>query len=327
MKTATEAFFMHHNFVASQTLTNFVASVKVADASERKVRGRFHCRSGSIFRKRNLIIAIMQISVLQEMVRSLGRLLLPLIVSVCALGASAATATIERVWLEHGVKINGRQAMKVHCSFKVQQMKGRTGAMCIWVQDAAGRYHNVRSGKRTSQGTTYFSYAFTPGYDNASYSDFWYAPYIDDLNLKAGKHDYKIFVTLIDPSGRQLARSQTLTFSGTGSGVACTVRATTAAVEQQQCRYAARRTGLRRLRHRPGISHRHGDAHALSSLPQLPRDAVVRQLPRHRTLLHLSGTRRHRDSGLRQLHPLRGVRPDRPLSSLRRHGQVQLYQI
>lgn len=160
----------------------------------------------------------MQISVLQKMARSLERLLAILIVSVCALGAAAATATIERVWLEHGVKINGRQAMKVHCSFKVQQMKGRTGAMCIWVQDAAGRYHNVRSDKRTSQGTTYFSYAFTPGYENATYSDFWYAPYIDDLNLKAGKHDYKIFVTLIDPSGRQLARSQTLTFSGTGSG-------------------------------------------------------------------------------------------------------------
>ena len=39
------------------------------------------------------------------MARSLERLLAVLIVSACALGAAAATATIERVWLEHGVKI------------------------------------------------------------------------------------------------------------------------------------------------------------------------------------------------------------------------------
>lgn len=130
--------------------------------------------------------------------------------------AGDKTATIIKVWIEHGVTINNQDAMKVHCNFTVQGMKGLSGSMGIWVMNSSGDWHRVNGNATSSAGIKYFSWSFKPGYDDATYSDYWYAPYISQLNLSPGKNDYKVVVCIIDDNGKILAQSSPVGFSGTG---------------------------------------------------------------------------------------------------------------
>lgn len=141
--------------------------------------------------------------------------ILTLISATCI---SAATAEIHKVWLEHGVSINGRKAMKVHCDFTVHGMNGKQGNMCIWLKGPSGNWHKVNSEHRTSDGTPYFKWAFNPKYNDAHYSDFWFAPYIDDLRMLSGKNSYTVIVTINDNNGKILTQSSGVKFNGTGSG-------------------------------------------------------------------------------------------------------------
>lgn len=130
--------------------------------------------------------------------------------------ASAKSATIKRVWLEHGVTINNKNAMKVHCEFTVSGMNGKQGNMNIWIKNDKGNWHNVNSSYKSTTGTPYFKWAFKPKYESANYSDFWFAPYTDDLNMFSGKHKYYVVVTISDENGKQLAQSNEIEFTGTG---------------------------------------------------------------------------------------------------------------
>ena len=129
------------------------------------------------------------------------------------------TAKINKVWLEHGITINDRSAMKVHCSFDVSGMKGKSGNMCIFIKGPSGNWHRINSNTRTSDGTPYFVWKYTPRYDNATYNDHWYAPYIADLNLLSGKNSYTVIVTITDSNNRILAESSGNIFEGTGNSV------------------------------------------------------------------------------------------------------------
>ncbi len=144
--------------------------------------------------------------------------LLFILLATCT--AAAATAKINKVWLEHGVKINNRSAMKVHCDFSVDGMAGKKGSMCIWIKGPSGNWHKVKSQYKSSAGNTYFKWDFTPKYDSSRYSDYWYAPYIDDLSLLAGKNKYTVIVTITDNNAKTLAQSDGVTFTGTGSSAA-----------------------------------------------------------------------------------------------------------
>lgn len=131
---------------------------------------------------------------------------------------TAATAKINKVWIEHGVTINNRSAMKVHCDFSVWGMKGKKGNMCIWIKGPSGSWHKVNSEHKSTTGTTYFKWAYSPSIDSAHYSDFWYAPYNDDLLLLDGKNKYKVVVTISDDNANTLAQSDEIEFTGTGRG-------------------------------------------------------------------------------------------------------------
>ena len=145
-------------------------------------------------------------------------LLLAAVFFMGALSADAASATIHKVWLEHGTKLNNRPVMKVHSDFTVNGKKGQKCYMNIFIQRPDGQWLKVNGNRTTSDGVSYFSWEFKPDYDGTRYSDMWYAPYLDDLRLPAGKHTYKVFVTISDFNGTMLGQSDgSHTFDGTGS--------------------------------------------------------------------------------------------------------------
>lgn len=129
-------------------------------------------------------------------------------------------ATVNKVWIEHNQTINGRTAMKVHCNFNVRDMKGKTGNMCVWIQDDNGNYIRIDNADKNSNGYSYVSHPFTPGYTNTDYNDYWRAVYVGDLGFKPGKHSYTACVTINDPNGKVLAQSSKVSFTGTGPEVA-----------------------------------------------------------------------------------------------------------
>lgn len=128
------------------------------------------------------------------------------------------SATIKKVWIEHGVTINNKNAMKVHCHFTVQGMNGLKGSMRILLKNSKGQWHHVSSDTKNSSSVPYFSWVFTPKYDDTEYKDFWYAPYLSDLNLDEGKNDYVVIVTINDDRGNILAQSSGNGITGTGVG-------------------------------------------------------------------------------------------------------------
>lgn len=117
------------------------------------------------------------------------------------------SATIKKVWIEHGVTIHNKKAMKVHCNFSVQGMKGLKGSMGIWLKKSNGQWHKVNGNATSTSSTPHFSYTFTPGYDDTRYDDYWYAPYVADLNLDEGRNEYEVIVTIHDNQGNVLATS------------------------------------------------------------------------------------------------------------------------
>lgn len=138
-----------------------------------------------------------------------------LLAILCSLAASPQTASIKKVWLEQNVTLNGKKAMKVHCHFTVQGMKGRQGNMTIFIKNPQGKWHDVNSGNVSKTGVRHFTWPYKPGYDDAVFKDWWYCPYITDMKLSKGT--YKIVVTINDDKGKILAQSVEYPFSYTPS--------------------------------------------------------------------------------------------------------------
>ncbi len=127
-----------------------------------------------------------------------------------------ATATIEKVWLEHGTKVNNRYVMKVHSKFTVNNGKGEKMYMCVWLKGPSGNWHKMNNAWTSKQGASYKAESITPRYDSSEWKDYWMDIYTDDLNLLPGKNSYKVVVT-INHNGNIIAQSDPVSFEGTGN--------------------------------------------------------------------------------------------------------------
>ena len=143
-------------------------------------------------------------------------LLLMFVASLPAL-AIEKSAKIKRVWIEHDVTLNNKKAVKFHCDFDVNGMNGLTGYMSIWIKGPSGDWHKVNASNVSNKGIPYFKWNYKPGHDNATYSDLWYAPYIDKLNLLPGKNTYQAVICIHDNDGIVLAQANPIEFTGTGA--------------------------------------------------------------------------------------------------------------
>lgn len=142
--------------------------------------------------------------------------LISLFAMLIALSASAATANIDKLWLEHGVKEGGRFAIKVHCKFNIKNAKNENCTMNAWVKGPSGNWHNIKGNAYSTTNTPYIYTRFCPGYDDTVYNDLTMTILTDDLNMLQGKNTYSLVVTLSDSKGRALAQSDAVNFTGTG---------------------------------------------------------------------------------------------------------------
>ncbi|MDE6535564.1 MAG: hypothetical protein K2K82_06085 [Muribaculaceae bacterium] len=106
-------------------------------------------------------------------------------------------------WIEHNVKHNGKNAIKIHYEYEVHGMKDLEGYNSLWIKGPDGQWRKIKS------------YSYNPGYEDAYYTDMSKIIYVDDLALSPGKHDYALCLTLSDDRGQKLAESDDQTFTGT----------------------------------------------------------------------------------------------------------------
>ena len=138
---------------------------------------------------------------------------------LCVIATKAQTASVEKIWLEHGVTQNGISGMKVHLKFNVQGMKGGSGRVIAYFDSPQGTGVKDTNGKyRTSDGNVCANSEFSPNYENAIYNDFPIFMPIDEIHLKPGKHTYycRAFIQNLQ-SGSFLANSEFVSFDGTGT--------------------------------------------------------------------------------------------------------------
>ncbi len=148
--------------------------------------------------------------------RYLLKLLLLPVLLLLSVNAYGATATVNKVWVEHGVKYNNRSAMKVNFSFTVKNGKGENMSWCLWILGPDGNWHTMNNAQKSSSGASYKTSSFTPPYDSTDYNNAWCYLYLDDLNLLPGKNTYKILVTVHDKNQQIVGRSSYVSFEGTG---------------------------------------------------------------------------------------------------------------
>ena len=93
------------------------------------------------------------------------------------------TAKFNKIWLDHGVKFENRNAMKVNISFSVQNGKGEDMCWCLWLVGPDGNWHPMKNAKKNSKGISYRTASFTPPYFETVYNNSYCYLCIDDLNL------------------------------------------------------------------------------------------------------------------------------------------------
>lgn len=133
----------------------------------------------------------------------------------------AQSATIHKIWIEHGVSYNGEKGMKVHAKVSVSGLKGKNIRMIAFFHDSSKKYlKGGISGYRATDGTPCVSEDTKPSYDNSSWEDYWlFIPY-RALPLAAGKNTYYASFHVKDVSSGKYINEGFVyeSFTGTGSG-------------------------------------------------------------------------------------------------------------
>ena len=138
---------------------------------------------------------------------------------LCSFALNAQTATVNKIWLEHGAVQNNVKGLKVHVSFDVEQMKGRNGKVIAYFDSPKGTGVKDKNGRYcTTSGTVCTSEQFCPRYEASTYSDFTVFIPNEELHLYPGKRDYYCRAFILDvESDEFLANSDFVSFSGTGA--------------------------------------------------------------------------------------------------------------
>lgn len=132
----------------------------------------------------------------------------------------AQSATIHKIWIEHGVSYNGEKGMKVHAKVSVSGLKGKNIRMIAFFHDSSKEYlKGGISGYRATDGTPCVFEDTKPTYDNSSWEDYWlFMPY-RALPLAAGKNTYYASFHVKDLSSGNYVNKGFVyeSFTGTGS--------------------------------------------------------------------------------------------------------------
>lgn len=129
-------------------------------------------------------------------------------------------ATIDKVWLEHGVTSNGENGMRVHVTFNTVGVKGNKIEVIAYIHDANKKvlYGGI-DGYKSDSGQICASSKSTATYEKSTWSDFKIFIPIKALRLFPGKHTYYVQVQIYDVTQKKFieTKSSYVSFTGTGS--------------------------------------------------------------------------------------------------------------
>ena len=111
---------------------------------------------------------------------------------------SNASATIQKVWVDHNVYENGNKGMRIHIKMNVYNLRSKQGRAVAYFYTSSGTALVDRNNQyNTNIGTVCCSGNLNPGYDNTLYEDFTvFMPYYE-LHIST-KGSYKFFVSIWD---------------------------------------------------------------------------------------------------------------------------------
>lgn len=152
---------------------------------------------------------------------SLLQICLTILMFLGATDAYGGSATVNKVWLEHGSMKNGEKGMTIHVDFNVIGLKGKTINVIAYFYDSNKKKLTGGIGSyKATDGQVCSSDTDKPIYDNSHWSDFdIFIPY-SALPLKSGEHDYYIQVSVYDKNSGTFIdnNNKYVKFSGTGNG-------------------------------------------------------------------------------------------------------------
>ncbi len=123
-------------------------------------------------------------------------------------GVFAASATIDRIWLEHNVSQDGQTGLRIHLKFTVWDMQGQQGEAIAYFESPKGvGVKDLNRRYYTTDGNVSTSERFTPSYPGSEYSDFTLFIPNEELHLLPGSHTYYCQVFLFDAQGNDIAYS------------------------------------------------------------------------------------------------------------------------
>lgn len=144
--------------------------------------------------------------------RSIQSLLLAgLFLSLTSL-VSAQTGVIEKVWVEHDVKVKGRVGLRIHAKYSV---KNALKADCYLraVLEREDGHSLERSKYAMSDGRIALSHAFKPPYASANYPDTSFFIRHDDLFFEASSKNAMTLTVFLVGGGKLLATSEVVKLS------------------------------------------------------------------------------------------------------------------
>ena len=142
------------------------------------------------------------------------RFLLLLTLFIASAGMTfAQSVTINKIWLEKDITLNGKLGMKVHFYLRTDGLKNVPLSAIAYfdepkgvgVQDTDGRWC-------TTSGTVAIWSDFTPPYETATWDDYWFFTAYEDLHIKDYNKTYYCHVFVFDKQGKQYGNTDYVAF-------------------------------------------------------------------------------------------------------------------
>ena len=107
------------------------------------------------------------------------------------------SASVERVWIDHGVYQNEMKGMMIHVKFDVNNALGKNGKVIAYFNFQDGKALDDFNGKYcTTEGHVCASKKFSPKYNSSSYNDFKiFMPY-SELHMGSGSSKLDFYVVV-----------------------------------------------------------------------------------------------------------------------------------
>jgi hypothetical protein len=127
--------------------------------------------------------------------------------------AFAQSVTVNKIWLEKDVTINGKLGMKVHFYLETHGLKDVPMSAIAYFDEPKGIGVKDTDGRWcTTSGTVAIWADFTPIYENSTWNDYWFFTAYEDLHIQDYSKTYYCHVFIFDKQGKQYGNTDYVAF-------------------------------------------------------------------------------------------------------------------